>query len=64
MASLTFDTHKFIRRLRESGMEEKQAEAIVEAFQSAQNEMQPMTRDYFDIKLKSEIEGAKSDLIK
>lgn len=64
MPGLVFDTHKFIRRLRESGIEEKHAEAIVEAFQAAQSEMQPVTRDYFDVKLKSEIESAKSDLIK
>lgn len=64
MASLIFDTHKFIRRLKDSGIEEKQAEAIVEAFQEAQGEMQPVTRDHFDSKLKAEIETAKSDIIK
>jgi len=35
MPGLVFDTHKFIRRLRESVIEEKHAEAIVEAFQAA-----------------------------
>ena len=62
MSSLIFDTHKFIRRLKESGIEEKQAEAIVEAFQEAQNEMQPVTRDYFDFKLKAEIEGVRKEI--
>lgn len=32
MPSITFDTHKFIRRLREAGISEEQAEAIAEAF--------------------------------
>lgn len=44
MASLIFDTHKFIRRLRDAGIEEKQAEAIVEAFQESQADMQPVTK--------------------
>ena len=64
MASLIFDTHKFIRRLRDAGIEEKQAEAIVEAFQESQADMQPVTKDYFDSKLKAEIESAKGDIIK
>ncbi|MEJ6115617.1 hypothetical protein [Aeromonas salmonicida] len=64
MASLVFDTHKFIRRLRDAGIEEKQAEAIVEAFQEAQSDMQPVTKDYFDSRLKAEVEAAKSDIIK
>jgi hypothetical protein len=32
MATITFDTLKFVRKLRESGFEEKQAEGIAEAF--------------------------------
>jgi len=35
MATITFDTHKFIRRLREAGMSEEQAEAIAAAFAAA-----------------------------
>ena len=35
MPSITFDTHKFIRRLREAGISEEQAEAIAEAFREA-----------------------------
>lgn len=35
MATITFDTHKFVRRLQEAGFEEKQAEAISEAFKEA-----------------------------
>lgn len=31
MATITFDTHKFIRKLKESGFEERQAEGISDA---------------------------------
>jgi hypothetical protein len=51
MTAITFDTHKFIRKLREAGFEEKQAEAVAEAFQEAQSESQPVTRDYLDARL-------------
>ena len=33
MSSITFDTHKFIKKLRESGISEPQAEAFVRAQQ-------------------------------
>jgi len=32
MTNVTFDTHKFIRKLRESGMPDAQAEAVADAF--------------------------------
>lgn len=51
MATITFDTHKFIRRLREAGFEETQAEAVADAFQNAQEEALPITRDYLDSRL-------------
>lgn len=51
MATITFDTHKFIRRLRAAGFEEAQAEAVAEAFQEAQSESLPVTRDYLDARL-------------
>jgi len=35
MASTTFDTHKFVRRLRDAGMPEGQAEALAEAQREA-----------------------------
>jgi hypothetical protein len=38
MTAITFDTHKFVTRLREAGLEEKQAEAISEAFKEAQTQ--------------------------
>lgn len=64
MTTVTFDTHKFIRTLTNAGLPPEQAEAIAEAFQTAQNEAQPVTRDYFDVRLKAEIETAKADLVK
>ena len=36
MTAITFDTFKFVRRLKESGIPENQAEAISEALQEAQ----------------------------
>jgi len=38
MASITFDTHKFIRRLKEAGVPESQAEAMAEALRDTQGE--------------------------
>ncbi len=38
MATITFDTLKFVRKLRESGFEEKQAEGIADAFKEASSE--------------------------
>ena len=51
MTTIIFDTHKFIRRLRSAGCEEAQAEAVAEAFQEAQAESLPVTRDYLDTRL-------------
>jgi hypothetical protein len=34
MATITFDTHKFIRKLRDAGFDERQAEGISDAIQS------------------------------
>jgi len=38
MATITFDTHKFVRKLRTAGLEEEQAEAFADAFSDAQGE--------------------------
>ncbi|MGZ5007760.1 MAG: DUF1640 domain-containing protein [Methylobacter sp.] len=51
MSTITFDTHKFIRKLRDAGFEEKQAEAVADAFQEAQSESLPVSRDYLDSRL-------------
>ena len=44
MASITFDTHKFIRTLKASGIPEDQAEAIAEAFREAHIEAELATK--------------------
>jgi hypothetical protein len=43
MSAITFDTHKFVRKLREAGFEEKQAEAVSDAFKEAQSEAEIST---------------------
>ena len=54
MASITFDTLKFVRKLREAGFEEKQAEGITEAFKEASGEAELAT--------KRDLEMLKQDL--
>ena len=44
MATVTLDTHKFIRKLRESGMPDAQAEAVADAFREAQGEADLTTK--------------------
>jgi hypothetical protein len=64
MSTIAFDTLKFVRKLKEAVFEEKQAEAVADAFRDAQSEGQPITREYFDIRLKAEIDASKADMIK
>jgi 2-keto-3-deoxy-galactonokinase len=51
MTTITFDTHKFVRKLKEAGFEEKQAEALTEAIQSISNESEIVTRRDLQIEL-------------
>lgn len=44
MTAITFDTHKFVRRLKEAGLPETQAEAIADAFRDAQGEAELATK--------------------
>ena len=44
MTTVTFDTHKFIRKLEEAGFESRQAEAVADAFTAAQGEAEVATR--------------------
>jgi len=44
MTTIAFDTHKFIRTLKESGIPENQAEAIAEAFRTAHTEAELATK--------------------
>ncbi len=51
MAATTFDTHRFIRRLKDAGLPEAQAEAIADAFREAQGESDLVTRKDLQIEL-------------
>jgi hypothetical protein len=53
MATITFDTLKFTRRLRESGLPEQQAEAIADAFRDAQSEADLATRQDIEIAIRT-----------
>lgn len=64
MTTITFDTHKFIRRLESGGFQPEQAEALADAFKSAQDEQQPVTREYLDYRLKADLAELKFDIIK
>lgn len=44
MATITFDTHKFIKILQDAGFEPKQAEAVSRAFQEASSEAELATK--------------------
>ena len=59
MATITFDTLKFTKRLEAAGVVPEHAEAIVEAFSEATG-TELVTKDY----LKAEMEAAKSEIIK
>lgn len=48
MSAIPFDTHKFVRRLREAGFDERQAEAVTEAFAEASGETALATKRDLD----------------
>ena len=51
MATITFDTHKFVRKLKESGFDEKQAESLSEAMREAIDESELVTKKDLQIEL-------------
>jgi hypothetical protein len=51
MISITFDTHKFVRKLQESGFDQKQAEGLTEAMRAAIDETELVTRKDLQIEL-------------
>jgi hypothetical protein len=53
MATVTFDTLKFTRRLKESGLPEQQAEAIADAFRDAQSEADLATRQDLELAVRT-----------
>ena len=55
MATITFDTLKFVTRLKDSGLSESQALAITEAFREAHGEAEMATKaDIKELELKFE----------
>lgn len=49
MSTVTFDTLDFTRKLREAGLDEKQAEAVVRVIADAQDGL--VTREHFDSRI-------------
>ncbi len=64
MSTLTFDTLKFARRLKDAGVPDKQAEAeaeaLAEVFELHSDEL--VTREYLDTKFERELAPVHSDL--
>lgn len=58
MTSITFDTHKFVRKLQEAGFDEKQAEGLTEAMRAAIDGSELVTKK--DLQL--ELSPIKADL--
>ena len=61
MATITFDTHKFVRKLKESGFEEEQAEGIADAFKDASGEAELATKRDIE-QIRSEIREFKAEM--
>lgn len=67
MAAITFDTLRFVTRLKESGLSETQALAITEAFKEAHGEAEVATKaDIRELELKFEARMAdtKAELVR
>ena len=74
MAGIMFDTHAFIRRLKESGFEEEQAEALSEAMKNVReaitqeavtksdiNEVRHEIRE-IELKIGSQLESIRGEI--
>ena len=44
MASITFDTHKFVQKLQEAGFDQMQAEGLTESMRAAIEESELATK--------------------
>ncbi len=65
MATITFDTHKFIRKLESAGFSVDQAEAVADAFRDASGEAELASkRDIreLELKIESRFEQVKGEL--
>ncbi|MDD2724604.1 MAG: DUF1640 domain-containing protein [Methylovulum sp.] len=67
MATITFDTYKFISTLIEAGFDAKQAEAVSRAFKEASGEADLSTKQdlrELELRLEAKINDIKFDLVK
>ncbi|MEO5373377.1 MAG: CCDC90 family protein [Alphaproteobacteria bacterium] len=65
MAAITFDTLKFVHRLRDAGIPEPQAEAIAEAFKDASGGAELATRGdiaRLEASTKADIKDIRSEM--
>lgn len=65
MAAITFDTHRFIRKLEAAGFDPKQAEAVADAFMEAQGEAELVTKrdlERLEAKLETRFERVDGEL--
>jgi len=51
MSTVTFDTLKFVKTLKESGFDEKQAEAIAAAYRDASADQELVTKKDLQVEL-------------
>jgi hypothetical protein len=59
MVTVTFDTHKFVRKLQEGGFDQKQAESLTDALCAAIDESELLTKKDLQI----ELAPIKADLL-
>lgn len=65
MGTITFDTHKFVRKLQEAGFDQKQAEGLSEAMLSAIDDSELATRcdlREMELHLDTRFESIKGDM--
>lgn len=65
MTSVTFDTHKFVRKLKEAGFDEKQAEGLTDAMRAAIEGAELVTRRdlrEMEQRLDTKFEALKGDM--
>ena len=51
MATIKFDTHRFVRKLEEAGFDQKQAEGLTDAMRAAIEESELVTKKDLQIEL-------------
>jgi len=59
VSAITFDAHKFVRKLQEGGFDQKQAESLTEAMRAAIDESELVTKKDLQI----ELAPLKADLL-